>query len=139
LGDQFVVGDNTRLVGASISGRITLEGFGGDRIDGHMISILEWEGTQLGLETFEFAMVAGHNSCDFRCRIFINRNIDQDSGFQTGSCPGEPCGLLRVDTLSISQVPGPVVGSGLPTIILAFVAYAWRRRLSLGYKIASAA
>jgi hypothetical protein len=50
--------------------------------------------------------------------------------FQTGTCPGLPCGTLHIDT-SILGTPGPIAGAGFPGLLLLGAAIlAWRRRMN---------
>ena len=64
---------------------------------------------------------------------FSNVNIGPRGGFfQSGTCPGLPCGSLNVSsaTLVDLSVPGPAAGAGLPGLLLAAGGLFtwWRRR-----------
>lgn len=56
--------------------------------------------------------------------------------YQTGPCPGYPCGALRIDDIDVGgaySVRGPVAGAGMPGLLLACGwLVAWRRRSRSG-------
>jgi hypothetical protein len=46
---------------------------------------------------------------------------------QYGTC-GTRCASLNVSSVSVSEVPGPVIGAGLPGLLMAVVGFVgWRR------------
>jgi hypothetical protein len=59
----------------------------------------------------------------FVADMFFNELFASGSGrFQIGPCPGfEPCGFATITSATVSfvAVPGPVVGAGLPGLLIA--------------------
>ena len=78
---------------------------------------------------------------------FVSDDFDEEIGmnlapssnqaltsFQTGICPGTPCGLLNVSHVELedlSAVPNPTAGSGVAGLLfIAFVWLVFKRQLS---------
>jgi hypothetical protein len=150
---------NTSLLGTSFSatfvfdtalGSLSSPAPGINRLDGGVVS------TQLvlpGIETFGNIFIGDVSilqwSSDFSSVLaaslggggFFSLNMGlgsmgPDVGFfQTGTCPGRPCGFGSIDQRSVFEVvvgvPGPLVGAGFPGIVLAFGGLLmWWRRFS---------
>jgi hypothetical protein len=113
-----------------LSASITIDGFGTFLNRGETLSVLQWQGT-LG-EDATFSPLARSQGG------FVELSF---GFFQTGPCPGSPCGNISTDALTVqylSPVPIRTVGDGVPGLLSVLaLGWVWRRRLNKTKKIAS--
>jgi hypothetical protein len=111
------------LTGGLVNATFTTDqiGFGGPSALFFNVSSLIWQGDISNVQAANAGLI---NS-------FFHLNMTQTSGsFQFGTCPGllRPCGTANVE--SVTAVPGPMAGAGLPGLLLATLGWlGWRRRL----------
>jgi hypothetical protein len=118
-----------------ISASLTLAGVGTFTNSGADINFLLWHTDSLG--GFNSVEAFARDTGGFR-EIALAPSLTGPF-LQTGPCPGSPCAMLGVSSasltdLSLSAVPGPIAGAGLPGLVLACGGLLgwWRRRRQLG-------
>jgi hypothetical protein len=117
-------GLNSPAIGASITlaGIGTINMFASGALTGPF-SLLSWQGNTLSSTSIiqAFSVTNGGFTA-----LFLDSPTA--GSFQSGPCPGSPCGNLDVSSLAV--VPGPIAGAGLPGLILASGGLLgwWRRR-----------
>jgi hypothetical protein len=123
------------LNGGLVSASITMSAidFSGFAFDGSLGAFFAWQtGGASGLSVNE-ASAIGFHACGFFCSLILAPDGSLPSSFQTGTCPGRPCGILDISSATLtdlSPVPGPIAGAGFPGLLLAsggLVAW-WRGR-----------
>jgi hypothetical protein len=115
------------LTGGLVSATLAVAGVGNFSNTGSDLNVLEWQADTLG-NLIPIESVA-QDGGGFREIAFSG-----SSGFfQSGTCPGRPCSALSATSenltdLSTVSVPGPILGAGLPGIVLFGAAVGWLRR-----------
>jgi hypothetical protein len=113
------------LWGAAISASFSIPGY---------VSLVNWRGFStsfLGWSDDGSNVQAAAQEEGFYLYIDLFDFGSSPPSFQFGTCPGRPCGALRIDSAVMSNlgpspaplaVPGPLAGAGLPGLAFAILA-----------------
>lgn len=125
VGDLYTLSGSGYAQSPATSGSITISGWGLYGFATFGRSWLSWTGSDINPSSITEALAQDGGFSDFNYSPAL-------TVFQTGTCPGSPCGGLTIQSLDVSitgafSVPAPEVGAGFPGMIAAFALYAATR------------